>query len=257
MLLLAVVTLEASRASGGGPGPAPCPQPLTARIPKVCHDGDPRCDVDGACDGRCLVPICLAIPDPCRLPSVSMCPTGRNPYAIEYVHAGETHLLQLGEAARRTNVLLAVRCRPSRDRACEPPPPTCQLTIAPTDPGIPGFSVPCRSAAFQYNYRLHRVATKLELHSLDPNHELTVHFALWTPPAEPPIQLIRTGSEVGPDWSLYVSAPGPLLSSGPLDPIRAEIDSWRRVRGSLRRGVHGRIDGFVESLQRYRVTAEF
>jgi hypothetical protein len=117
----------------GGAGNDPCDGgPLETRSVLRCRDGDPRCDMDGACDGTCFVKTCIvppANPSSCLVTS-RLCPRSK---AIGYLDQDDgPWLIPVGE--RRTfryhATLVGAACKPARRRCVPPTPPPCLVTIA-------------------------------------------------------------------------------------------------------------------------------
>jgi hypothetical protein len=101
VVLVASTALAASIPTPNGPSAARCRQKLCpngkcvdqllTRVRMECQDGDPHCDLDGACDGKCRVQICAVwfYLDGCPTVSAGPCYNGSMFDPIEEVAVGK------------------------------------------------------------------------------------------------------------------------------------------------------------------------
>jgi hypothetical protein len=135
--LVLIVGSSVARAGGGGEGerPDPCQndRPPETRSVLHCRDGDPRCDMDGMCDGTCFVKSCIIPPKnpaSCLLTS-RFCPRGGTSDPLHLSKDEGPWLIPVGEARafRYHATVLGAVCKRAR-RRCVPPTPTpCDVTI--------------------------------------------------------------------------------------------------------------------------------
>ena len=123
--LAAVVAMLLGTPSGMSAFPPPA-----ARFDLVCRDGNPRCDIDTACDGQCLVPFCVT-PRATGPPKISLCPTASNPEDVVVIPSGKR--AHLGRFFKGRSSLAystaSIRCLRKR-RHCRTPPRTCTATLS-------------------------------------------------------------------------------------------------------------------------------
>jgi hypothetical protein len=133
-VVLAVATLAAAPAAfgggdAGGDGSDPCAAiPVQARSIVRCRDGDRSCDMDGVCDGTCVVRACMTFQSRC-VARGHACPRGYGSTTLD--GDGGPWLVPVG--ATRTARLLATdvgaACKPARRRCVPPSLPPCTVTI--------------------------------------------------------------------------------------------------------------------------------
>ena len=137
MALLLLVASSAARAGGGGEGdlPDPCKSDLPPDTRSIlhCRDGDPRCDMDGMCDGTCFLKSCIVQPEnpaSCLVTS-RFCPRSGSSVSLYYAGTNGPWLIPVGEVRtfRYQATVVGAVCKPARRRCVPPNPPPCVVTM--------------------------------------------------------------------------------------------------------------------------------
>jgi len=162
-----LMCLSSSRVFGGEGGSVdPCDGgPLETRSVLHCRDGDPTCDMDGTCDGTCVVRTCIVLPkNPAScLVTGRFCPRTTAPSVVNSKLG--PWLLDVGDKQtfRFHATLVGAVCKPARRRCVPPILPPCRVEI--TGDATASWScrarliaiAPDRAAPDQYVVRLSEV----------------------------------------------------------------------------------------------------
>jgi hypothetical protein len=120
-LLVASIAVAASIPAPNGPSPARCRQKLCpngqcvhqflTRLQVECQDGDPHCDLDGACDGRCHVEICAVWQylDGCPTLSAGPCYNASSSVLYDLAVGERTSVYDTGNLVLRYRI--ALKCK--------------------------------------------------------------------------------------------------------------------------------------------------
>ena len=125
VLVLFLVSPAPSSAQNGGLDD-PCDGgPLETRSILRCRDGDPTCDMDGMCDGTCVVRRCLIYPEN----PASCLVTTRFCSRTAYVSVAALSLIPVGakQTSRVHATLVGAVCKPARRKCVPPVLPPCPV----------------------------------------------------------------------------------------------------------------------------------
>jgi hypothetical protein len=138
-ILIGLTVLLASSSSfaggdGGGPYVDPCDGgPLETRAILRCRDGDPACDMDGACDGTCFLKTCIVPPkNPAScLVTSRLCPRSAGGAGFILDSERGPWLVPVGEQRtfRYHATMVGAICKPARRRCVPPTPPPCNVSV--------------------------------------------------------------------------------------------------------------------------------
>jgi hypothetical protein len=108
-------------------------------VRRACADGDPRCDLDGKCDGLCIIEYCADRSRACALPRFSFCPGSEEPWDFSSLSPGHRLRTSANTDVYLSTTLVArcVRGRPG----CVARTPICRVTVT---GGVNATSMPCR-----------------------------------------------------------------------------------------------------------------
>jgi hypothetical protein len=132
-LLMLGLCLVSSRSFGDEGGYVdPCEGgPLETRSVLRCRDGDPTCDMDGICDGTCLVRTCIVQPkNPAScLVTGRFCPRASSSSFVDSKDG--PWLIPVGDkkTLRFHATLVGAVCKPARRRCVPPSLPPCRVEV--------------------------------------------------------------------------------------------------------------------------------